>query len=649
MVLDRLRLFGSDAAAPVAPRERVPGGEPLTFREFLDDACRLWGDKVTFQQKVRREWQRASNEHVRNQGYELAAGLHALGVRKGDRVAIIAENGIEWVCAYFSIVLAGAIAVPIYYDLRPGEVEEALTRSGATVAYVSQKSHQKFERALAGVPTLVVIGERRQGDVPREFRRSAGDALDYDQLAARASGETREAIARLEAEPDDVASIVFTSGTSGGMKGVMLTHRNFMANLQQVRRSIPFTGSDRLAMVLPLHHAFPFIVTVVVAPYVGGEVTFENDLRRIRDRMAEIKPTLFLGVPQLFEVMWRNILHSIEVQGRMETFQKGLRIVDATKKRTGVNIGRIVFRELHKRLGGSLRFAVCGGAALNPQVAANFARIGLPVLQGWGLTEAAPVLAVQRWHPRKFYMSNYYEERFGTVGQALDGIEIGLIDVPEKELYVHLHGEGELVARGNNVTPGYWQAEDATRAAKVGEWLRTGDVGRIDEEGNVWITGRSKFVIVLDSGEKIHPDEVEEKLDRGEAIEDIAVLGKRIRTKQQAWAVIYPNRDVVLERLGREDATEDDVRRIIQTEIEEQSAEIAPYKRIVGFMLTDAPLPKTPGLRKVMRGHLLEEYTFDPRRWAATWPEHLESIATPGSGNAESEDEDLATAVAAQL
>jgi long-chain acyl-CoA synthetase len=443
--------------------------------------------------------------------------------------------------------------------------------------------------------------------------------------------------------PDDIASIVFTSGTSGGMKGVTLTHRNFMTNLQQVRNSIPLNERDRIAMVLPMHHAFPFTISIVVAPYIGGEVTFENDLRRIRDRMAEVKPTIFLGVPQLFEVMWRNILHGIEVQGKMETFKKGLRIAEATKKRTGVNLGRIIFRELHARLGGSLRFAVSGGAALNPETQANFAKIGLPIIQGWGLTEAAPVLSAQRWNPRKFYMTNHYEEQMGTVGQALEGVEIALIDVPEKELYVHLHGEGELVARGDNVMPGYWQGEEATAAAKVGEWLRTGDVGRIDEDGNIWITGRSKFVIVLDSGEKIHPDEVEERLELSPVIEDVAIVGKKVRGKVQPWAIIYANRDEVLARLGGEAVTEERVRALVQANIAAREHDIAQYKRPVDFVLTDTPLPRTKPLRKLARGQIVDEYSFDPGRWADTWPEHLEAIATPGGAD---EDDELETVAA---
>jgi long-chain acyl-CoA synthetase len=286
-----------------------------------------------------------------------------------------------------------------------------------------------------------------------------------------------------------------------------------------------------------------------------------------------------------------------------------------------------------------MRFMVSGGAALNPQVARDFAALGVPILQGWGLSEAAPVLAVQRWNPRKFYMSNYYEERVGSIGQPLDGVEVALIDVPEKELYVHLHGEGELIARGDNITPGYWRGADETRDIKLGEWLRTGDIGRIDEEGNIWITGRSKFVIVLESGEKIYPDEVEERLELAPAVQDIVVLGRKARGKTQVSAVVYPNRDEVLQRLGTEAPTADSVRRVVEEAIRAQEADLAPYKRIQEITLSDEPLPRTP-LRKVMRGWIRESYAFDVERWGQSWREFLEATATPP----EPEPEEAATA-----
>jgi len=633
MVLSKLRILGAPVESEAGDPSRAPDGSPLTFPALLEDARRTWGDKVAFQQKQRRDWQRISHIEVQRRSYELAAGLVALGLRHGDRVALVAENSIDWACAYYAIVVAGGVAVPIYYDLKPAEIAEMVERAEATMAVASAKAVARLEEAAPHLRTAIVVGgglASRDGVPDGLLRHAKPEVLALEDVPRRATAESRDLLARTVVRPDDLASIVFTSGTTGGMKGVMLTHRNFMANLWQVRRSIPFGERDRLVMVLPMHHAFPFVVCIAVAPAVGGEVTFENDLRRIRDRMAEIKPTLFLGVPALFELMYRNIVHSIEAQGRLESFERGLRIVEGTKQRTGINIGRIVFRELHKRLGGSLRFMVSGGAALNPQVAKDFARLGVPILQGWGLTEAAPILAVQRWHPRRFYMSSYYEEHIGTVGQALEGVEIGLIDVPEKELYVHLHGEGELVARGENVTPGYWKSEETTKAMKVGAWLRTGDVGYIDEEGCIWITGRSKFVIVLDSGEKVHPDEVEEKIARSPAVEDVVVVAHKVRGKTQAWAIVYPNRDEVLRRLGGGEVSEASVRAVLKAEIDANETDMASYKRTTDFMLTDTPLPKTV-LRKVARGQIADSYSFDVKRWERSWAELQEAQAAPAA------------------
>jgi|GEM_PF-967699 len=638
MVLGRLLNLGTTVADD-APASRGPDGSPLTFVALLEDLRRTWGDKVAFQQKVRRDWQRISHNELHRRTYELAAGLVALGLRKGDRVALVAENSIDWVCSYYAIVIAGGVAVPMYYDLKPGEISQMTEHAEATMAIASAKVIERLQDAAPHVRTAIVVGgglAAHEGVPNGLLHHARPEVLRLEDVPARATSESREMLAQAAVEPDDLASIVFTSGTTGGMKGVMLTHRNFMTNMWSARRAIPFSERDRLLMVLPMHHAFPFLVSMAVAPAVGGEVTFENDLLRIRDRMAEIKPTLFLGMPALFEVMYRNIVRSIEAQGRIENFERGLRIVEATKQRTGINIGRIVFRELHKRLGGSLRFMVSGGAALNPQVAQNFARLGIPVLQGWGLTEAAPALTLQRWSPRKFYMSNYYEEHFGTVGQALDGVEIGLIDVPEKELYVHLHGEGELVARGENITPGYWKSEETTKSMKVDEWLRTGDIGYIDDEGNVWITGRSKFVIVLDSGEKVHPDEIEEKIARSAVVEDVVVIAHKVRGKSQAWAVVYPNRDEVLPRLGGAPPTEVAVRAVIKAEIDANEADVAAYKRTADFMLTDVPLPKTV-LRKIARGQIGDSYTFDPKRWEQSWAE-LQAAQTAAPAAAEAED-----------
>ncbi|HEX5480048.1 MAG TPA: AMP-binding protein [Dehalococcoidia bacterium] len=646
MVLTRLRILNPLDSAESSETHDADGA-PMTIPALVEQARQEWGAKIAFQQKIHREWTRYSHHDIYERSHELAAGLVALGVQQGDRVALVLENSIEWICSFYAIVLTGAIAVPMYYELKPDEIEAMIAHTQAKVGFTSGKVLSKLAPAFGSLETLITAGEARQpqGDrnhaVPDELRRrSEPERLDLEDLPGRATDDSWHELRGRLVRPDDVASIVFTSGTTGGMKGVMLTHRNFMANCRSIRKAIPFGDRDRLIVVLPMHHAFPFTITAIVAPAVGGEVTFENDLRRIRDRMAEIKPTLFTGVPALFELMYRNVVQRIEAEGRLETFERGLRICDATKQRTGINIGRIVFRELHKRLGGRLRFMISGGAALNPQVARDFARLGIPILQGWGLTEAAPVLSVQRWNPRRFYMSNYYEERVGMVGQPLDGVEIQLIDVPEKELYVHLHGEGELVARGENITPGYWQSDEATRAQKVGEWLRTGDVGRFDDEGNIWITGRSKYVIVLDSGEKVHPDEIEEALASCELLEDVAVIPRKVRGKTQVAVVGYPNREAVLEKLMGRIPDPEELRTLVRDEIDRRQAKLASYKRVGDVTLTDTPLPKT-ALRKVARGQIAETYSFELDRWAQSWRE-LQDAAIPGAS--EPDDEQSASA-----
>jgi long-chain acyl-CoA synthetase len=362
-------------------------------------------------------------------------------------------------------------------------------------------------------------------------------------------------------------------------------------------------------------------------------VTFENDLLRVRDRLEEAKPTIFLGVPALFDLMYRAIVQRIESEGRLPIFERGLRVVDVAKRRTGVNLGRLVFRELHQRLGGNIRFLLSGGAALKPEVALQYFRLGLPLIQGWGMSEASPVIAVQRWVPRKFFFSNYYEEHVGSVGPPLEGVEVGLIDVPEKEIYVHVHGEGELVARGPNVFPGYWQAEDETRAAKVGDWLRTGDLGRIDDEGNIWITGRSKYVIVLDSGEKVVPDELEERFGASDVLQDVCVLPRRNRNKVQVGAVVYPNLDAVRARLEArgEPLSETTVQNVVEEEIDAFARELAPHKRVTEVILTDTPLPKT-AILKVMRGRLPESFSFDLKRWEQS------ALAQPAIADADEQE-----------
>jgi long-chain acyl-CoA synthetase len=602
---------------PIDPTEELllTSATPPTLPELLADAAARFGDNVAYQQKVRGNWEKLTFQETWRQSRDFAAGLIALGLQKGDRVAIMCENGLPWVIGYMGTTIAGGVGVPLYTELTAPEAEALVKRSGAKILIASTKVLTKLGDHAAGASTIIEVGGRepKSGQPPRFLRRGRPGWLPFDQVAA--SPEHRAALDQRRVEPDDLASIVFTSGTTGGMKGVMLTHRNFTSNVESVRRSMPLDDKDRIVLVLPLHHAFPFII-FLCNMVVGGELTFENDLLRVRDRLKEIKPTIFLGVPALFEQMYRAVVRRAEAEGRLEMFERGLRVVDVAKRRTGVNLGKLVFREIHQQLGGQLKLVLSGGAALNPDIAKKFFGLGILLLQGWGLSEASPVLAAQRLMPRKFLFSNYYEEHAGSVGPAIEGVQVELIDVPEKEIYVHLHGQGELVARGPNVFAGYWQSPEETAQAKAGEWLRTGDLGRIDEEGNIWITGRAKYVIVLESGEKVVPDELEEHFQKSELLWDMTVVPRQHRGKTQLSAVVFPHAEITRLRLRERgvEATEASVRKIVQEEMDVLSKELAPYQRISELVLTDTPLPRT-AIQKVMRAGLPEAHTFDVARW----------------------------------
>ena len=593
----------------------------LTIPLIMDEAARRFESKTAFQIKAGREFKKLTYGELRQRARAFGSALLAMGLKRGDGVGIVCENGLEWIVAYLGISCAGGIAVPVYYDLKAQEIDDALRRADARFAVVSDKVLPKVSDHLE---TLFVVGPGAEARSASGglFRRARARALPFEEAFSLATHESDAALATTVVEPEDLASIVYTSGTTGGAKGVMLSHRNFMSNVEAVPKALTVSPRDSILLLLPLHHCYPFTVEFLLPLSVGAMVTIENDLVRVRDRLAEVKPTVFAGVPALLDIMSRAIRAQADAQGRGQTFQKGLDIVRRVKQRTGVNIGPIVFRELHQRLGGNLRFVASGGAALNPDTALSFQLLGLPVLQGWGLTETSPIICAQRFYPGRFRFTNYYERQLGTVGKALPGVDVDLVDVPEKGIYVKLHGEGELIARGPNVMKGYWKAEAETKAAMIGEWFRTGDVGRIDKDGYVFITGRSKYVIVLDSGEKVHPDEVEDRLQRSPVIEDVCVVSRKVRDKTQMWAIVYPNQAAIAERLAADNREVDEpaLRALVESEVDTLEGTLAPYKRTSHLVLTDAPLPKT-ALRKVAREQVADDYPFDLKRWQESSPD----------------------------
>lgn len=584
---------------------------PMTIPEALAGAAATKGNHTAYTDaEARITW---SELHAR--ALAFAAGLVSLGLERGDRVACCAENSIDWLVACHGTLIAGGVFVPIYHDLKEQEIADQVRRPRCRFIVCSEKVLPRIPERSPGLDRIIVIGDPSRDHKGGLFHRHPVDTMAFDAVFGGATDESRRALSSRGPAPDDLALLIFTSGTTGGPKGVMLSHSNVMSNAAAVVEVMHFSTSDATLLVLPLHHALPFIAAVVLPTIAGTGVIIENDIRRVRDRLAADRPTVFFGVPALYDIMYRNVMARAESEGRLETLQSWMRRVERVKQRTGVNIGPVLFRQVHSALGGRLRFLVSGGAALNPSTARNFFNLGLPLLQGWGMTEASPVISVQRWSPNKFRFSRYYEERIGSVGQPLPGVEVRMIDVPEKDIRVSLTGEGELIVSGPNVFTGYWEAEEATRAVMLDGWLRTGDMGRIAADGSIYLTGRSKYIIVLESGEKVHPDELEEKFAASSLIRDICIVGKSQRDKTQVTAIVYPDPEGALTAAKKTSAlTEEGIQRLIAAEIERLGKELAPYKRVQRVLVTDTPLPKTP-LQKVARERLPHDFSFSVDRW----------------------------------
>jgi long-chain acyl-CoA synthetase len=566
---------------------------PLTIPDDLAYAAAHFRDNLAYVEGQRRvTW-----SEVQTLAQQTAAGVIELGLQKDDRAAICAENSIDWIVAYHAVALCGAAAALVYFDLAPSEIEEQIRRPGCRVLFASRSVMEKITPPLCVEHTIVI-----------------GDGATLSELASSASETSRAELESRAPMPEDLAAIIYTSGTTGGAKGVMLSHRNLMSNCHAVMQTLDVSADDSVLLVLPMHHAMPFLAAVLLPGLVGAYFVIENDLRRIRDRLLEHRPTIFFGVPALFEVVYRNILARAEAEGRLKLFLAMQKLVVTVKKLTGFNIGHIVFGKVHSALGGRLRFLVSGGAALSPRTALAFFSLGLPLLQGWGMSEASPAVALQRFDKRRFRRTRYYESHVGSVGKALPGVEVRLADVPEKGISVAEMGEGEVYIRGDNVFMGYWDAPQETAEALQDGWLRTGDLARIDEEGNIYLTGRSKYVIVLDSGEKVIPEELEENLAESALIEDVCIVGRATRdgrVRIQVTAVIYSNVEAATEAGASDEAS---LQRNLRQEVDRLGARLAPYKRVARIELADAPLPKT-ALRKVARGHVADAYEFNYERW----------------------------------
>ncbi|MGB0059870.1 AMP-binding protein [Candidatus Binatus sp.] len=529
--------------------------------DMLERAADRYGAQVAMiARRPSGEQTQTTYRELRDRAHRAALLLATRGIKPGDRVLLIGENSPDWVLGYFAILCAGAIAVPLDQLISVEELAPICKIAAPAAVLRSSAVHKRLGSALGDAHPKLIELDLAELSRPFILRGAAKTPLAPPERKA-------------------LASIVFTSGSTGAPKGVMLSHGNFAAEVAILSRVFSLGADDVVLSLLPLHHAFEFTCGMLLPLASGATIVYplEVDAKTLSRTLADVRPTALIGVPAVWEAVHRRIVD--EVEGRGPFFHAAFDNLRDLNRRldanSGLNFGSIVFRQVHSALGGRLRLAVSGGSALPHRVAEFFNDIGIPLLEGYGLTEAAPVLSVAR--PDE-------PLRVGAVGRPLNGVEIKLMPATGSI--------GEIVAHGPNVMQGYYRNEAATAEVLRDGWLHTGDLGRLDDDGRLYIVGRAKEVIVDSGGNNIYIEELEEIYGRSEYVKEMAVVGLKVGQGEQVAALVVP----AYARGESRRAVEDRLR----TDFDKVARELSAHKRIRILRFTDAEMPRTR-TRKIKR------------------------------------------------
>ena len=523
------------------------------------------------------------------------------------RIAVMGQGCYEWIVTYLAVMNGIGIIVPIDKELSGPEIENLLRTAERDTIFCTKAECSKL-KGLPSIRNLVVMDfygdrldeeevpddsnlnlEKYEGWFEQEEEKKVyvtswrGMLRDGDQLLKSGKDEYLKA----EVDPDALAVILFTSGTTGNPKGVMLSHRNITVNIMDVCRIAHVTTTDKTLSILPIHHTYECTLGMLLVLYRGASTAFCEGMKYITQNMKEAQNTVIIVVPRVLEMINDRIQKGIEKSGKADTFQN---IMGMNKKlrKMGINLSRTIFKSIRNELGGKLRLVITGAAALSPTIYRNFEDLGITVLQGFGMTECTPLISgTPMSAPKERY------RKAGSVGVPVKTGEVKIIDKDE-------NGIGEILFRGPNVMMGYYNMPEAT--AEVLEedgWLHTGDLGFMDNEGWIYLTGRKKNIIVTKTGENVYVEEIEEYINQSPYIEDSMVFPYDNNGEEIVGVQILPNMEYVRTKLGYEPDREE-LKDLYKKVIQELNQGMAVYKRIRAIFVRKDDFVRTT-TRKIKR------------------------------------------------
>ena len=528
----------------------------MTIKDCLNRAAEESPERIALRFKRDGAWITRTYGELRVRTWHVAEMLIKLGIVAGDRVAVYRENSPEWYELYYGIVSIGAIAVPIDAKLREMEAGHIFHDCGVSVIFASHRFSEALDSMAARLKDLrSIIILDGEGKSRPPFATTGYRTYEdlWKEVSEDATGAGR-AFDRLAPDETSAASFIYTSGTTGRQKGAVLTHRNFMSNVEGIQEAIEYSKEDNVLLILPLHHSFAFTTSVLAAVYAQCEVTLVENLKTIKANMAETSPTIMLAVPLLLEKMLARILSGISEKRIARLLYK-------------VGLGKVVGRTVKAGLGGALRLIVSGGAPISPSTLRGWSKLGFCIIEGYGITETAPVLAV---NPAA-------APRVGTVGLPLHNVEVKIKE-PDAD------GAGEIIARGANVMQGYHNNPEETAKVLVGGWYHTGDIGFFDEKGYLVISGRKKSLIVNREGKNIYPEEIEQQVMNSRFVLECLAMGYRDSDEdigERVGLIVVPDLGVfdTMEDQDGKRLKDQDIDELVREDIKVKLSALSDYKR----------------------------------------------------------------------
>jgi long-chain acyl-CoA synthetase len=518
--------------------------------------------------------------------FHTSRAIQKLGLVPGDKAAIISESRFEWVVADYSCILNRLITVPVFTTMTSSQIKYILEHSGTKVCFVStQLLAEKVNAVFDELPDLkYIISFNMVEDAPTHMLNL--EELIYQEIVnekdsyseGTADGYIRECASKID--PQDILTIIYTSGTTGIPKGVCLTHKNILTNIFQCQKAFSLDSSDRFLSYLPIAHSYERTTGYSFALYVGAEIYYAQTIDTLQQQFLEVKPTILTSVPLLFVRVYTRIMKSIETMPRRRKLLVKTAVRIGRRYRGNKShilwkaADRIILHKIRERTGGSLRYVISGASALNKEVSEFFDAIGITIYEGYGMTEASPVISVNR--PEK--------NKFGTVGKPLDGVE------------VKIAGDGEILVKGDTVMPGYYRNEKETNETIINGWLHTGDIGQMDEDNYLTITDRKKSLIKSEGGEYISLTHVEDTISESKYVSQVITFAGD--DKPFITALIVPDFDELKSYAGTKDIYFEDnldlvqnkeITKLYESEIDHYQKGHAKFTRVRKFVLLPKP------------------------------------------------------------